>query len=164
LIKPKTEDLLRKADSKFALVMGVARRTRQITDFLNAMGKGELIEEEGLAPPMVEVVKQKPFLIALNELAEGKIRIEYVTKESRKARAEEMLRKEPEYVSEVEEKAAQIETVEQKIEEVETKESEKVEKEVGVAEIVRAERKEKGEGEKKRERTAKETKKDKKEN
>ena len=45
MIKPRIEDLLKKADSKFALVMGVARRTRQITDFLNAMGKRLLYEK-----------------------------------------------------------------------------------------------------------------------
>lgn len=121
MIKPRIEDLLKKADSKFALVMGVARRTRQITDFLNAMGKGELIEEEGLAPPMVEVVKETPFHVAMNELAEGKFTIEHVSEEARKARAEMIpsalslkergIKEEPEFIPEVkvEEKAGETE-------------------------------------------------------
>lgn len=121
MIKPRIEDLLKKADSKFALVMGVARRTRQITDFLNAMGKGELIEEEGLAPPMGEVVKETPFHVAMNELAEGKFTIEHVSEEARKARAEMIpsalslkergIKEEPEFIPEVkvEEKAGETE-------------------------------------------------------
>lgn len=161
MIKPRIEDLLKKADSKFALVMGVARRTRQITDFLNAMGKGELIEEEGLAPPMVEVVKETPFHVAMNELAEGKFTIEHVSEEARKARAEMIpsalslkergIKEEPEFIPEVkvEEKAGETE---EKVEE-----AAKVEKAAEAGKIAKPEKTKKPteEGKKKAKKTEK---------
>lgn len=147
MIKPEIEDLLSKTDSKFAMVIGVARRIRQITDFLSAMGKGELIDEEGLAPPMVEAVREKPLQVALSELAQGKIRIEYITEEKRKAMAEEIplalrlrdkgIREEAEFIPEVK--------VEEKAEDKErqAKEAKKAVKKEKVAKKVRKEKKEK---------------------
>jgi DNA-directed RNA polymerase subunit omega len=174
LIKPEIEDLLSKTDNKFAMVMGVARRIRQITDFLSAMGKGELIKEEGLAPPMVEAVREKPLQVALTELAQGKINIEYVTEEKRRARAEEIppalrltgkgIKEEPEFKPEVEvEGKAKDKEVVEEIEEIEEvkgmEEAEKV-KEKGETEVKeKKEAKEKTEVKKKKEKKEKVAKK-----
>lgn len=121
--EPKIEDLISKADSKFALVMGAARRTRQITDFLNALGRGELIEEGMPSPSMTEAVTRRPFLIALKEIAEGKVKIEYLTEEKKRALEEARLAAKLEAKVEVkEEKRKEEAEEEEKKKKVEAKE------------------------------------------
>lgn len=73
----RIDELLDKADSKFALVVGAAKRTRQITAFLNAKSPGEAISESAAPPPVTELMTKKPLMIAIDEIADGKIAIDY---------------------------------------------------------------------------------------
>jgi DNA-directed RNA polymerase subunit omega len=78
MTETRIDELLDKADSKFALVIGAAKRTRQITDFLNAKNPGEAIQENQAPPPVTELMTKKPLMIAIDEIADGKIAIDYV--------------------------------------------------------------------------------------
>ena len=61
MVKPTTAELLKKADSKFRLVIATAKRARQIAE-----GDEKLIDIE----------EEAPVTIAANEIAEGKVKIE----------------------------------------------------------------------------------------
>jgi DNA-directed RNA polymerase subunit omega len=78
MTETRIDELLDKADSKFALVIGAAKRTRQITDFLNAKNPGEAISANHAPPPVTELMTKKPLMIAIDEIADGKITIDYV--------------------------------------------------------------------------------------
>jgi DNA-directed RNA polymerase subunit omega len=58
---PPLEDLLRKVDSKYTLVVGAAKRGRQLM--------------EG-HPKLVDTRSHKPVTIALQEIFEGKVKFE----------------------------------------------------------------------------------------
>lgn len=58
MIYPTLKNLLGKVDSKYTLVVAVAKRARQIVD-------GQ--------PKLTKVASNKPVTIAVNEIAEGKI-------------------------------------------------------------------------------------------
>lgn len=58
MISPTLTSLLHKADSKYTLVVAVAKRARQLVD-------GQ--------PSMVDIVSIKPVTIAIHEIAEGKL-------------------------------------------------------------------------------------------
>lgn len=60
--KPYIDGLLKKADSKYSLVIAAARRARQIVD-----GDSPLI--------VVDELSSKPVTIALNEIMQDKILI-----------------------------------------------------------------------------------------
>ncbi|MFA5867596.1 MAG: DNA-directed RNA polymerase subunit omega [Actinomycetota bacterium] len=78
MTETRIDELLDKADSKFALVIGAAKRTRQITDFLNAKSPGDVISEKSAPPPVTELMTKKPLMIAIDEIADGKINIDYI--------------------------------------------------------------------------------------
>ncbi len=61
MIRPPLESLLEKVDNKYALVIAVAKRARQLKE-------GHL--------PMVDIASNNPVTMALEEIAAGKIRIE----------------------------------------------------------------------------------------
>lgn len=77
MTEPKIEELRLKANSKFALVMGAAKRTRQIIDFMNALGRGDAVSENTLPPDMNDIVDRKPVMIALKEIGNDRIKIIY---------------------------------------------------------------------------------------
>lgn len=89
----RIDELLDKAESKFALVVGASKRTRQITDFLNARSPGDLSEDSASPPPVAELMVKKPLMIALDEIADGKVDIVHVEPdiESPAAVAEDIL-------------------------------------------------------------------------
>ena len=58
MVKPTTAELLKKTDSKFRLVIGTAKRARQIAE-----GDEKL----------TSVDEEAPVTIAANEIAEGKV-------------------------------------------------------------------------------------------
>lgn len=58
MIGPTINTLLQKVDSKYTLVVAVAKRARQLVD-------GQ--------PSMVEINSIKPVTIAIHEIAEGKL-------------------------------------------------------------------------------------------
>lgn len=71
LLKPEIELLLDQVDSRFTLVIEIAKRGRQINDYFNAIRRQELTNIRG--PQITEVAKQ-PLSIAIKEVAEGKIK------------------------------------------------------------------------------------------
>ncbi|MDF2531885.1 MAG: DNA-directed polymerase subunit omega [Clostridia bacterium] len=58
MIYPTLKDLLEKVDSKYTLVVAVAKRARQIVD-------GQ--------PKLTKTASNKPVTVAVNEIAEGRI-------------------------------------------------------------------------------------------
>ena len=61
IIRPPLEALLEKVDNKYSLVVGVAKRARQLKE-------GHL--------PMVDIASTNPVTVALEEIAAGKVRAE----------------------------------------------------------------------------------------
>ncbi len=61
MIRPPLESLLDRVDNKYALVISVAKRARQLKE-------GHL--------PMVDVASTNPVTVALEEIAAGKIRVD----------------------------------------------------------------------------------------
>ena len=68
MIKPPLESLLEKAENKYALVIEVAKRARQLKE-------GHL--------PMVDVPSTNPVTVALEEIAAGKVRAEKLSSEGK---------------------------------------------------------------------------------
>lgn len=75
MIYPSIDELDAKVGSKYALVIAVAKRARQL--------------REG-ATPLVESKSKNPITIALEEIAAGKIRIYKPTPEEQAAREEQL--------------------------------------------------------------------------
>ena len=68
ITNPPIDELLKVADSKYALVIYGAKRARQINAYYSQLGEG-LLEYVG---PLVEThVHEKPLSIALREINEG---------------------------------------------------------------------------------------------
>ncbi len=74
MIHPKIDDLLEKVPSKYALVIAAARRTRQINDYHHQLGEGTF---DDFPPPLVESRSKNYLTMALEEVAEGKIKYTY---------------------------------------------------------------------------------------
>ena len=65
-----------RADSTYAVVLIAAKRARQINAYYQSLGEGTFEEH---VPPMVETGSKNYLTIALDELAEGKLRYRYRT-------------------------------------------------------------------------------------
>ncbi len=77
MIKPRVDKLLVHADSHYAAVVVSAKRARQINSYFHNLGEGGFGE---YPPPMVETNAERNYLtMALEELAEGKLKYEYRT-------------------------------------------------------------------------------------
>lgn len=87
MTETRIDELLDKAESKFALVIGASKRTRQITDFLNARNPGDISGESAAPPPVAELMVKKPLMIALDEIADGKVDIVHAEPEEEEAAA-----------------------------------------------------------------------------
>ena len=75
MIKPRVDKLLEHADSHYAAVVVAAKRARQINSYFHNLGEGGFGE---YPPPMVETDAERNYLsMALEELAEGKLKYEY---------------------------------------------------------------------------------------
>jgi DNA-directed RNA polymerase subunit omega len=75
MIKPRVDQLLDHTDSHYAAVVVAAKRARQINSYFHNLGEGGFGE---YSPPMVEAHGEKNYLsMALEELAEGKLKYEY---------------------------------------------------------------------------------------
>jgi DNA-directed RNA polymerase subunit omega len=73
ITNPPIDDLLKAADSKYALVIYGAKRARQINAYYSQLGEG-LLEYVG---PLVEThVQEKALSVALREINEGKLTVE----------------------------------------------------------------------------------------
>jgi DNA-directed RNA polymerase subunit omega len=75
MIKPRVDKLLDHSDSNYAAVVVAAKRARQINSYFHNLGEGGFGE---YPPPMVETNAEGNYLtMALEELAEGKLKYEY---------------------------------------------------------------------------------------
>lgn len=75
MIKPRVDRLLAHTDSHYAAVVVAAKRARQINTYYHNLGEGNFGE---YPPPMVETQSGENYLsIALEELAQGKLRFDY---------------------------------------------------------------------------------------
>ncbi len=75
MIRPRVDRLLEHADSHYAAVVVSAKRARQINSYFHNLGEGSFGE---YPPPMVEISNEGNYLsVALEELAEGKLKYEY---------------------------------------------------------------------------------------
>ena len=73
ITNPPIDELLTKADSKYALVLYAAKRARQINAYSSQLGEG-LLEYVG---PLVEThVQEKPLSIAMREINADLLTIE----------------------------------------------------------------------------------------
>ena len=78
ITNPPIDDLLTKADSKYALVIYGAKRARQINAYYSQLAEG-LLENVG---PLVETDNQeKPLSIAMREIQDGVIQTHEITAE-----------------------------------------------------------------------------------
>ena len=68
LTDPPIDDLLNRADSKYALVIYSAKRARQITAYYSQLAEGLL---EYVGPLVAARAQEKPLSIALREINEG---------------------------------------------------------------------------------------------
>jgi len=74
LIEPKNEDLLKKVDNQYTLVVVSARRARQIVDYYTKLGAG--LEEKPPPPLLDSIHGMKPLAISLREIEQDKISYE----------------------------------------------------------------------------------------
>ncbi len=74
LISPRIDKLLEHVDSDYASVVVAARRARQINSYYHNLGEGTFDE---FPPPMVETRSKNYLTIALEEVAQGKLKYHY---------------------------------------------------------------------------------------
>jgi DNA-directed RNA polymerase subunit omega len=73
VIHPRIDELLGPVDSRYALVIVAAKRARQINNYHHQLGEGTFDE----FPPLVESRSKNYLTMALEEVAEGKIKYSY---------------------------------------------------------------------------------------
>ncbi len=74
LISPRIDKLLEHVDSDYASVVVAAKRARQINSYYHNLGEGTFDE---FPPPMVDTRSKNYLTIALEEVAQGKIKYQY---------------------------------------------------------------------------------------
>ena len=74
MINPRIDTLLEHVDSRYALVIVAAKRARQINNYHHQLGEGTF---DDFPPPLVESRSKNYLTIALEEIAQGKIEVEY---------------------------------------------------------------------------------------
>ena len=73
MIQPRIDRLFGNVDSRYALVIVAAKRARQINNYHHQLGEGTFEE----LPPLVESRSKNYLTMALEEIAEGKIKYGY---------------------------------------------------------------------------------------
>ena len=74
MIHPRIDDLLDRVDSRYGLVIMSAKRARQINNYHHQLGEGTF---EDFPPPLVESRSKNYLTMALEEIADGKLKYEY---------------------------------------------------------------------------------------
>jgi DNA-directed RNA polymerase subunit omega len=74
VIHPRIDELLDNVDSRYALVIVAAKRARQINNYYQQLGEGTF---EDFPPPLVESRSKNYLTMALEEVAQGKIKYDY---------------------------------------------------------------------------------------
>ena len=73
MIQPRIDKLFGSVDCRYALVIVAAKRARQINNYHHQLGEGTFEE----LPPLVESRSKNYLTLALEEIAEGKIKYAY---------------------------------------------------------------------------------------
>ncbi len=73
MIQPRIDKLFGSVDCRYALVIVAAKRARQINNYHHQLGEGTFEE----LPPLVESRSKNYLTMALEEIAEGKIKYSY---------------------------------------------------------------------------------------
>ena len=73
MISPRIDQLLDNVDSRYALVIVAAKRARQINNYYHQLGEGTF----EVPPPLVESRSNNHLTMALEEVAQGKIKYAY---------------------------------------------------------------------------------------
>ncbi len=71
MIHPRIDELMKRADSRYALVIIAAKRARQINNYHHQLGEGTF---DDFAPPLVESRSKNYLTMALEEISEGKLK------------------------------------------------------------------------------------------
>jgi DNA-directed RNA polymerase subunit omega len=74
MIQPRLDTLLDHVDSRYGLVIIAAKRARQINNYHHQLGEGTF---DDFPPPLVESRSKNYLTIALEEVAQGKIKVDY---------------------------------------------------------------------------------------
>jgi DNA-directed RNA polymerase subunit omega len=74
MTSPRIDNLLDNVDSNYASVLVAAKRARQINSYYHNLGEGAF---EEFPPPMIETTSKNYLTIALEEVAQGKIKYHY---------------------------------------------------------------------------------------
>jgi DNA-directed RNA polymerase subunit omega len=73
VIQPRIDKLFGNVDCRYALVIVAAKRARQINNYHHQLGEGTFEE----LPPLVESRSKNYLTMALEEVAEGKLKYKY---------------------------------------------------------------------------------------
>jgi DNA-directed RNA polymerase subunit omega len=74
MIHPRIDELTEQVDTRYALVIVAAKRARQINNYHHQLGEGTF---DDFAPPLVESRSKNYLTMALEEIAEGKLKYSY---------------------------------------------------------------------------------------
>ena len=74
MIHPRIDELMDQVDTRYALVIVAAKRARQINNYHHQLGEGTF---DDFAPPLVESRSKNYLTMALEEIAEGKLKYSY---------------------------------------------------------------------------------------
>ena len=76
MIHPRIDELLKHVEpsSRYALVLAAAKRARQINNYHHQLGEGTF---DDAPPPLVESRSKNYLTMALEEIAQGKIKYDY---------------------------------------------------------------------------------------
>jgi DNA-directed RNA polymerase subunit omega len=78
VIEPRIDDLLTNVDSRYSLVIMAAKRARQINDYHHQLGEG--LGLETAPPPLMQSRSKNHLTMALEEIADGKLKYAYTSK------------------------------------------------------------------------------------
>jgi DNA-directed RNA polymerase subunit omega len=74
MIHPRIDELIENVDTRYALVIIAAKRARQINNYHHQLGEGTF---DDFPPPLVESRSKNYLTMALEEIAEGKLKYSY---------------------------------------------------------------------------------------
>src|SRR5438477_24320 len=74
VIHPRIDELLENVDSRYAIVIVAAKRARQINNYHHQLGEGTFDDNP---PPLVESRSKNYLTMALEEVAQGKLKYDY---------------------------------------------------------------------------------------
>jgi len=74
VIQPRIDSLLDNVDSRYALVIVAAKRARQINNYHHQLGEGTFDDNP---PPLVESRSKNYLTMALEEVAQTKLKYSY---------------------------------------------------------------------------------------